>query len=148
MLHLIAISPVIGISPVIAVKTAIHLPRHSAERRNPAKFQMVSFSGFRVFARNDKLPSRYSTSKGAGKLEPPSSLFPRAKPQGMKPLMTHCFLQLTINPEAGEDGNISTQSQRSLAVKTYDPRLDRRIQSGPQDQIGASDSLSHTDSAL
>ncbi len=31
------------------------LPRrtHSAERRNPAKFQMVAFPGFRVSARND-----------------------------------------------------------------------------------------------
>ena len=28
--------------------------------------------------------------------------------KGMKPLTTHCFLQLTINPEAGENGHSVT----------------------------------------
>ena len=53
----------------------------------------------------------------------PSSLFPRAKPQGMKPLMTHCFLQLLINPDAGEDEILSTGPKPTLTVIAFDPRL-------------------------
>ena len=41
--------------------------------------------------------------------------------------MTHCFLQLTINPEAGENSVILTASQTQFTVKTYEPRLDRQI---------------------
>ena len=39
-------------------------------------------------------------------------------------LMTHCFLQLTINPEAGEDGQAVLGTQVDFSVIPLDPRLD------------------------
>ena len=45
----------------------------------------------------------------------------------LKPLMTHFCLQILVNPEAGEDGVTLTGSQHRFTVKTYDPRLDRKI---------------------
>ena len=37
--------------------------------------------------------------------------------------MTHCFLQLTINPQSGEDLVYLTGSDCEFTVITYEPRL-------------------------
>ena len=96
-------------------------------------FQMVAFSGFRVSAasadrRNDSEEARLAMTScvGAGRPEPPSSLRRFSYPRDQA-LMTHGFLQLTINPETGEEVSKSIiKPQVIFTVETYNPRLVRQ----------------------
>ena len=56
----------------------------------------------------------------------PAPSFPELSPQGVKPLMTHFFLQLLVNPETGVDGSsLALDGQSAFTVVTHDPRLAR-----------------------
>ena len=59
----------------------------------------------------------------------PSSLFPSLRSQAtrVKPLITHCFLQLLVNPDTGKEGTMvrGGRSNNDFVVMTFHPRLER-----------------------
>ena len=67
--------------------------------------------------------SHYSMSKGAGKLKPPSSLFPYDQREGVKSLITHCYPQGIVNPRPAKYRPHRPRTHSGFTVVALKPRL-------------------------
>ena len=115
------------------------LPTRREDRRGPGEeiHRLSDFANLldsgpesspgQAFRRNDRKKARLGMTSwvGAGKPEPPNPLFVSAQPQGVKPLMTHCFLQVLVNPHVGIGPIELRVSQCVFTVVTFEPRLVR-----------------------